>query len=219
MIRLNFLTTWWFQSCQPPYIAAGRFQGIQASEQKPQGFSWPVFVSKHHFCCILFKKSLWPAQIQGEGIRDLSMEGLANNLGPFLVEYISHFTQSPYFSRLFDALYHLFAVTFPVPYFINLPLVILLSVSQMYQLCSCRGPCHFSFLFRAIASAWSSCPQITVELTACFIQVSTYMLSSLQRASLTTLATPFPNSWFFCTAFIYHNILVVCILYISLSSV
>lgn len=137
------------------------------------------------------------------------MEGLANNLGPFLVHYTSHFTQSPYFSRLFDALYHLFAVTFPVSYFINLPLVILLSVSQMYQLCSCRGPCHFSFLFMAISSAWSSCPQITVELTACFIQVSTYMLSTLQRSSLTTLATPFPNSWFFCIALIYRSIFCI----------
>lgn len=209
MISLNFLTTWWFQSCQTPYMAAGRFQGIQASEKKPQGFSWPVFVSKYHFCCILFKKSLWPAQIQGEGIRDLSMEGLANNLGPFLVDYTSHFTQSPYFSGLFDALYHLFAVTFPVPYFINLPLVILLSVSQMCQLCSYRRPCHFSFWFMAISSAWSSCPQITVELTACFVQVSTYMLSSLQRSSLTTFGTPSSNSWFFCIALIYRSMLVL----------
>ena len=45
----------------------------------------------------------------------------------------------------------------------------------------------------AISSAWSSCPQITVELTACFVQVSTYMLSSLQRSSLTTFGTPFSN--------------------------
>ena len=72
------------------------------------------------------------------------MKGLANNFGPFLVDYTSHFTQSPYFSRLFDALYHLFAATFPIPYIINLPLVILLSVSQMYVTFLSRA---FSFQF------------------------------------------------------------------------
>lgn len=62
------------------------------------------------------------------------------------------------------------------------------------MLLSYEGLSHFSFLLMAISSACSSCPQITVELTACFIQVSTNMLSSLQRSSLTTFVTPFPNS-------------------------
>lgn len=91
-------------------------------------------------------KSLRPAQIQGEGIRlHLSMEGLANNIWPFLIDHTSHITQSPYLPRQFEAIYNLFPATSPIPSSINLPLVILLSVSQMYQLCSYLGPLRLLF--------------------------------------------------------------------------
>lgn len=147
------------------------------------------------------------------------MEGLANNLGHFqlttLLILLRVITFQGYLMPCTTCLLLLFQS--------HILLIFPLLSSYLFLKCMLRsyqGLSHFSFLLMAISSAWSSCPQRTVEFTVCFIQVSTNILSSLQRSSLTTFVTPFPNCRFFCIALIYHSILVLLyIVYFTLQCV
>lgn len=152
------------------------------------------------------------------------MEGGANSFWLFLIDHTFYNSQCTYLTK------DLWGAEQPVCcYFsatlssINLLIVILFSVSQMYHSLSYLMSLHLLFPLPGVL-----CLQIIEWFHLCFIQVSAYMLSSLERPSFCQLSSflerpSFPYlSSFFCIAISYHIILsllyIVCLTPYSASS-
>lgn len=120
------------------------------------------------------------------------MEGGANSFWLFLIDHTFYNSQCTYLTKDLWGAEQLVCCYFSP----TLSSINLLIVSQMYHSLSYLMSLHLLFPLPVVL-----CLQIIEWFHLCFIQVSAYMLSSLERPSFPYLSS------FFCIAISYHIIL------------
>lgn len=154
MIGLDFLKAWWSElsdslhgSWQIPRCLGRSFKA-----------SYNLFLFQNITCYILLVKQVTtaiPDPRGGKSDSTYQWRDLANSFWLFLIDHTSHIAQSPSSPRLFEALFNLLPALSPIPSPSNLLLVVLLFVSQIYQLSSYLGPLPLLFPLPDVL-----CPQI-----------------------------------------------------------